>query len=74
MVEPQHHPACLVFEFGLVDFVLAGLVFGVVHQVTHSYRPAIAALVIFFAVGGIILLRVNAAEGIRQAQQAPAQH
>jgi hypothetical protein len=28
---------------------------------------------VFFAVGGLLLLRVNAAEGIRQAQQAPAQ-
>jgi MFS transporter, UMF1 family len=52
---------------------LGTLVFGLVHQLTHSYRPAIAALVVFFAVGGLLLLRVNAAEGIRQAQQAPAQ-
>ncbi len=52
---------------------LGTLVFGIVHQLTHSYRPAIAALVVFFAIGGLLLLRVDAAEGMRQAEQAPAQ-
>ncbi|MBM9459077.1 MFS transporter [Nocardioides sp. zg-536] len=43
------------------------LTFGVVYQLTDSYRPAIFALIVFFVVGGLLLLRVNTAEGIRQA-------
>jgi MFS transporter, UMF1 family len=49
------------------------LVFGLVYQLTDSYRPAIFALVVFFAVGGALLLRVDTAKGIRDAgNQAPA--
>lgn len=49
------------------------LVFGVVYQLTDSYRPAIFALVIFFLVGGLLLARVNTARGIEQAgNQRPA--
>ncbi len=43
------------------------LVFGLVHQWTDSYRPAIFALVVFFVVGGALLLRVDPARGIREA-------
>ncbi|CAA9364637.1 MAG: Uncharacterized MFS-type transporter [uncultured Nocardioidaceae bacterium] len=43
------------------------LVFGLVYQLTDSYRPAIFALIVFFAVGGAILLRVDTARGIREA-------
>jgi UMF1 family MFS transporter len=43
------------------------LVFGVVYQLTDSYRPAIFALIIFFVLGGLILLRVDTARGIRDA-------
>ena len=28
------------------------LIFGLVHQLTDSYRPAIFALIVFFVVGG----------------------
>ena len=45
------------------------LVFGLVYQPTDSYRPAIFALVVFFVVGGALLLRVDAAKGIRDAGQ-----
>jgi UMF1 family MFS transporter len=49
------------------------LVFGLVYQLTDSYRPAIFALVAFFVVGGALLLRVDTAKGIRDAgNQAPA--
>ena len=42
------------------------LVFGVVYQLTDSYRPAIFALIFFFVVGGALLL-VDTARGIREA-------
>jgi len=40
------------------------LVFGLVHQVTGSYRWAIIALIVFFVVGGLLLSRVRMREGI----------
>ncbi len=43
------------------------LVFGLVFQLTDSYRPAIFALVVFFVVGGALLLRVDTRRGIEQA-------
>jgi len=43
------------------------LVFGLVYQFTDSYRPAIFALIVFFIVGGLLLLKVDTAKGIRQA-------
>ena len=46
---------------------LGTLVFGLVHQMTHSYRPAIFALIVFFVVGGLLLWRVDPERGIREA-------
>ncbi len=43
------------------------LVFGLVYQMTDSYRPAIFALVVFFVIGGALLLKVDTARGIREA-------
>lgn len=43
------------------------LTFGLVFQFTHSYRWAIAALVVFFLVGGLLLSRVRMREGILAA-------
>ena len=40
------------------------LIFGLVYQLTGSYRWAIIALVVFFVVGGILLSRVRMREGI----------
>jgi UMF1 family MFS transporter len=40
------------------------LVFGLVHQFTHSYRWAIIALIVFFVVGGLLLSKVRMREGI----------
>ena len=49
------------------------LTFGLVLQFTHSYRWAIIALVVFFAVGGLLLSRVRMREGIVAAgNQVPA--
>ncbi len=43
------------------------LVFGLVYQFTDSYRPAIFALILFFVVGGALLMRVDTQRGIREA-------
>jgi len=43
------------------------LTFGLVHQLTHSYRWAIVALVVFFVVGGVLLSRVRMRQGIMAA-------
>ncbi len=49
------------------------LVFGVVYTATDSYRPAIFALIIFFVLGGLLLLRVDTERGIRDAgNQVPS--
>jgi UMF1 family MFS transporter len=44
--------------------------FGVVFQVTGSYRPAIVALVVFFVLGAATLLRLDPQRGIREAGNA----
>ena len=41
--------------------------FGLVHQLTDSYRPAIFALIVFFVVGALFLLRVDTGAGHREA-------
>ena len=46
---------------------LGTLVFGLVHQWADSYRPAIFALIIFFAVGIALLVRVDPRRGIEEA-------
>ena len=52
---------------------LGTLVFGLVHQLTNSYRPAIFALILFFLVGVVLLARVDPERGIREAgNTAPA--
>jgi UMF1 family MFS transporter len=50
---------------------LGTLVFGLVHQWTDSYRPAILALMLFFVVGAVLLMRVDPARGIREAGNVP---
>ncbi len=47
------------------------LTFGLVYQLTGSYRPAIFALIMFFVVGGLLLLKVDAERGIREAGNTP---
>ena len=52
---------------------LGTLVFGVVHQLTGSYRPAILALVVFFVIGGGLLFKLDPRKGILEAgNTAPA--
>jgi MFS transporter, UMF1 family len=50
---------------------LGTLVFGLVHQLTDSYRPAIFALILFFVVGALLLVRVDPDRGIREAGNTP---
>ena len=46
------------------------LLFGIVFQVTGSYRPAILALIVFFVLGAFFLLRLDPERGIREAGNA----
>jgi MFS transporter, UMF1 family len=49
------------------------LLFGLVQQITDSYRWAIIALVVFFVLGGSLLSRVDVRQGILDAgNQVPA--
>lgn len=49
------------------------LTFGLVHQLTGSYRLAIIALIVFFVVGGVLFARVDVRRGIREAgNEVPA--
>ncbi len=43
------------------------LLFGLVFQLTGSYRNAIVALALFFVIGGILLARVDVRRGIAEA-------
>ena len=45
------------------------LTFGLVHQLTGSYRLSIVALVIFFALGAYLLSRVDVERGMARAGQ-----
>jgi MFS transporter, UMF1 family len=46
---------------------LGTLVFGLVHQATGSYRPAILAIIGFFVIGAALLVCVDARRGIAEA-------
>jgi UMF1 family MFS transporter len=46
------------------------LLFGLVFQLTHTYRAAIVALVVFFMVGGVLLTRVDVRRGAVEAGNA----
>ncbi|MEZ0493160.1 MFS transporter [Kineococcus sp. TBRC 1896] len=48
---------------------LGTLVFGLVAQLSGSYRPALVALLAFFVVGAVLLTRVDVAAGVQQAQR-----
>jgi UMF1 family MFS transporter len=43
------------------------IVFGLVAQMTDSYRPAILALIFFFIVGSVVLLLTNTSRAIHEA-------
>ncbi|GAA5155980.1 MFS transporter [Nocardioides marinquilinus] len=46
---------------------LGTLVFALVFQLTDSYRPALLALIAFFAIGAFFLMRLDPQRGIREA-------
>jgi MFS transporter, UMF1 family len=47
--------------------------FAIVLAITDSYRPAVFALVVFFVIGGVLLMKVDTERGIREAgNTAPA--
>ncbi|MSZ77042.1 MAG: MFS transporter [Actinobacteria bacterium] len=48
------------------------LIFGLVHQWTDSYRPALLALIVLFALGAVLLARVDTDRGIADAARTPA--
>lgn len=50
---------------------LGTLVFGVVQQVTGSYRPALFALAAFFVIGFALLSRVDPRRGVEEAGNRP---
>ncbi|MGA8256860.1 MAG: MFS transporter [Nocardioides sp.] len=49
---------------------LGTLVFALVFQLSGSYRPAILALIVFFVIGGLLMLRLDPERGIREAGNA----
>ncbi len=49
---------------------LGTLTFGLVFQLSGSYRPALLALIAFFALGAVFLLRLDPERGIREAGNA----
>jgi len=49
---------------------LGTFVFALVFQLSGSYRPAILALIAFFVIGGLLMLRLDAERGIREAGNA----
>ena len=51
---------------------LGTLVFGLVHQLSGSYRPAILALIVFFVLGLALLSRLDVRRGIEDAGRSPA--
>ena len=50
---------------------LGPLVFGLVAQLTNSYRPAILTLIVFFVVGSLVLLFTNTNQAIKDAGNVP---
>ncbi|MEZ0163489.1 MFS transporter [Kineococcus sp. LSe6-4] len=48
---------------------LGTLLFGLVAQLSGSYRPALVALLAFFVLGAVLLTRVDVAAGVQQAQR-----
>ncbi|MEP9383557.1 MFS transporter [Nocardioides cheoyonin] len=47
------------------------LLFGLVFQLSGSYRPAIVSLIVFFVLGAVFLLRLDPRRGIAEAGNRP---
>jgi UMF1 family MFS transporter len=61
--------------FGIMEkfsAILGPLVFAWAATTFNSSRPAVLSLILFFIVGGVLLMRVNVAEGRRVAQAEDA--
>ncbi len=72
---PKHKAGELFGFFGVFDRfggAIGTLVFGIVLQATGSSRPAILTLLVFFAVGSLLLSRVDVERGRRMAREAEA--
>jgi UMF1 family MFS transporter len=54
---------------GKLTAFMGPLFLGVLTQMFDSQRAGVAVVVLFFAVGGLLLARVNEAEGIAAARQ-----
>ncbi len=66
------HKAAEFFGFFSTSARFAGiagpLVFGLVSQVAGQSRLSILSLVVFFIIGGVVLLFVNVEEGVNAAR------
>ncbi len=72
---PRHKAAEMFGFFGVFDRfggAIGSSVFGLMLAATGSSRPAILALIVFFAAGGALLSRVDVARGQRTAREAEA--
>ena len=72
---PKHKAGEMFGVFGVFDRfggAIGSLVFGIMLALTGSSRPAILALVIFFALGALLLSCVDVERGQRVARQAEA--
>jgi UMF1 family MFS transporter len=72
---PRHKAGEMFGFFGVFDRfggVIGTFVFGVVLATTGSPRPAILTLVVFFALGALLLSRVNVERGRRVARESEA--
>jgi UMF1 family MFS transporter len=72
---PRHKAGEMFGIFGVFDRfggAIGSFVFGVALTLTGSSRPAILALVLFFAVGALLLSRVDVERGRRLAREADA--
>jgi UMF1 family MFS transporter len=72
---PKHKAGEMFGFFGVFDRfggAIGAAVFGVMLSLTGSSRPAILTLIVFFAIGGYLLSRVDVERGRRQAREAEA--
>lgn len=72
---PKHKAGEMFGLFGVFDRfggAIGAFVFGLVLQATGSSRPAILALVVFFALGTALLWRVDVTRGRRVAMESEA--
>jgi UMF1 family MFS transporter len=72
---PRHKAGEMFGFFGVFDRfggALGSLIFGFALTFTGSSRPAIAVLIVFFALGAFLLSRVDVERGRRQAEEASA--